>query len=34
MLDDGIRRGSDIAKAIAGGADGVVLARAYACALA
>lgn len=34
MLDGGIRRGSDVAKAIACGADGVMLGRAYACALA
>lgn len=34
MLDGGVRRGSDIAKAIAGGADGVMLGRAYAFALA
>ena len=34
MLDGGIRRGSDVVKAIATGADGVMLGRAYAYALA
>jgi isopentenyl diphosphate isomerase/L-lactate dehydrogenase-like FMN-dependent dehydrogenase len=34
MLDGGIRRGGDVAKAIGRGADGVMLGRAYAFALA
>jgi len=34
MLDGGIRRGTDIVKAIALGADGVMLGRAYTFALA
>jgi isopentenyl diphosphate isomerase/L-lactate dehydrogenase-like FMN-dependent dehydrogenase len=34
MLDSGIRRGTDIVKAIALGADGVMLGRAYTFALA
>jgi isopentenyl diphosphate isomerase/L-lactate dehydrogenase-like FMN-dependent dehydrogenase len=34
MLDGGIRRGSDVVKALACGADGVLLGRAYAFALA
>lgn len=34
MLDGGIRRGSDILKAVGLGADGVMLGRAYAYALA
>jgi isopentenyl diphosphate isomerase/L-lactate dehydrogenase-like FMN-dependent dehydrogenase len=34
MLDGGIRRGGDVVKALARGADGVMLGRAYAFALA